>query len=343
MRQVRVLIADDDEDQADALTMRCRALGLQVDSAGNALIALQKIEENEPDLVVLDVNMPCGNGLSVCETMANHPRLRSIPVIIFTGDKDREIQRRCHSMCAYYVPKCPDVWSRIDPLLRQLLHLAPRASDAPTAESPLGERSPAETQPGAAARPSRYRRKDAVPLADRQSENDSALPGAMPPCATEGRPWVLCIDDDSEFSWALKLRLARHGVDLLPTYAGMQGYRCAFENRARAILLDYEMPDGDGSYILRRLKENPLTQTIPVIVVSGHHNRALERQMFNLGAVGFMTKPIDWDRLWAKLRPYVETRRSPNVDVADVGSPLDLTWRQKGAIGPSTDRRSRAR
>jgi DNA-binding response OmpR family regulator len=153
-------------------------------------------------------------------------------------------------------------------------------------------------------------------LVARQGEDNSALPGATPPCAAESRPWVLCIDDDSEFSWALKLRLAPHGVDLLPAYAGMEGYRCAFENRARAILLDYEMPDGDGSYILRRLKENPLTQTIPVIVVSGRHDRALERKMFNLGAIGFLTKPIDWDALWAKLRPYVETRHSPSGEEA---------------------------
>ena len=198
-----------------------------MDSAGNAIIAWQKIEENEPHLVVLDVNMPCGNGLSVCETMADHPRLRGVPVIILTGDKDQNIQRRCYGLSAYYVPKCQNVWPRIKPLLHQLLPLAPLSPDAPAAasvaaaESPLSQRPLAEPQVEIAAQPPRHCRSGASPLAVRHGEDNVAPPG------TDTLPQVLCIDDDYEFSRGLKLRLARRGVDLLPALDGMEGYRCA--------------------------------------------------------------------------------------------------------------------
>ncbi len=88
-------------------------------------------------------------------------------------------------------------------------------------------------------------------------------------------------------------------------FAGRDGVRSAFTNQAQAIILDYQMPDGDGAYVLRRLKENPITRDIPVIVMTGLRDRHVERQVTNLGAECFMTKPYDWPKLWAKLQEYL--------------------------------------
>ena len=116
----KVLIADDDADIVDLLTLRCRECGLYVDSANNAMTALGKIEEMLPDVVILDIDMPYGNGLSVCEMMASHAALRAIPVIILTGNTSEETVRRCHQMCAFYVLKAPNLWSRVKPVLNYL-------------------------------------------------------------------------------------------------------------------------------------------------------------------------------------------------------------------------------
>jgi DNA-binding response OmpR family regulator len=118
--QKTVLIADDDESLTEILCARCESLGLAVDVANNAMTALGKIDEMMPDVVILDVEMPLGNGLSVCEMMATHRNLATIPVIMLTGRSDRETIRRCHDLCAFYVSKNGDVWSRIEPLLREL-------------------------------------------------------------------------------------------------------------------------------------------------------------------------------------------------------------------------------
>ena len=121
MRRRTVIIADDDRELVDLLTIRCQRLGLEVDTAFNAMTALRKIEQAEPDLAIVDVNMPLGNGLALCEMMASHERLKQIPVIVLTGNTANDTVRRCHDLCAYWVPKCPDVWGRLEPLVTEIL------------------------------------------------------------------------------------------------------------------------------------------------------------------------------------------------------------------------------
>ncbi|MBX3437620.1 MAG: response regulator, partial [Planctomycetaceae bacterium] len=133
-----ILIADDDTDLVELLARHCRALGYGVDTAPDALTALRKIDQVRPALVILDINMPGGNGLSVREMMADNNQLSSIPVIILTGKTDEQVMRRCFESCAYYVAKCPDVWSRIEPLVHEILEGAPggESSDAVATEKP---------------------------------------------------------------------------------------------------------------------------------------------------------------------------------------------------------------
>jgi DNA-binding response OmpR family regulator len=294
MTSSRVLIADDDVDLAGALAQRCRGLGLAVDTASTAMEALRKIEMRRPDAAILDVNLPEGTGLAVCEMLSNHAELKSVPVIILTGMKDPNTIQRCHELRAFYVTKCADVWSRVRPLLAELLELS---DDAPSmsARPDASVGAPSPQTPSAVI--------DAVFEALAWDKNvldaGQAAPDAPQP------PWVLCIDDDATFSFGLQLRLQEHGVEVLRAFAGREGYRSAFHSQAQAIILDYELPDGNGDYVLRRLKESPVTRDIPVIVLTGQRDRRLERTMYNLGAASFMNKPYDWPLLWEELQRHL--------------------------------------
>src|SRR5262245_6585463 len=70
-------------------------------------------------------------------------------------------------------------------------------------------------------------------------------------------PRVLCIDDDPEYIQALKIRLESRGISVLRATTGLDGYCCALGESADAILLDYQLPNGCGDYILEQLKSNP--------------------------------------------------------------------------------------
>ena len=110
-----ILIADDDADFRKLLAIRCANLGTEVIESDSAVSALAKADAREPALIILDVNMPAGNGMAACEMLSSHERLSSVPVIIVSGNRDPDIERRCNAMAAYYVPKCDDTWSRLEP------------------------------------------------------------------------------------------------------------------------------------------------------------------------------------------------------------------------------------
>ena len=116
---------------------------------------------------------------------------------------------------------------------------------------------------------------------------------------------VLCIDDDAEYIQALKTRLESRGIVVLCATTGLDGFCCAVGEPVDAILLDLQLPNGCGDYILRQLKVNLATQKIPVIVISGSKDRALEYTLVNGGAVRFMHKPLDFEELMSELRKHL--------------------------------------
>jgi response regulator RpfG family c-di-GMP phosphodiesterase len=118
-------------------------------------------------------------------------------------------------------------------------------------------------------------------------------------------PRVLCIDDDEEYIQALQTRLKWRGIAVCRATTGLDGYCCAVGEPADVILLDYQLPNGRGDYILQQLKANFATQEIPVIVISGSRDRALEYTLLNEGAVRFFHKPLDFEELMSELRKHM--------------------------------------
>jgi CheY-like chemotaxis protein len=119
-----VLIADDDHDLLESLSRRCQGLGLNVRTVDNSLDLLNAMHGDPPSVACIDVQMPLGTGLNACEMLAADPQLAHIPLIVMTGKSDPETIQRCWQLKAYYVLKCPDIWPRLEPLLRELLQLS---------------------------------------------------------------------------------------------------------------------------------------------------------------------------------------------------------------------------
>lgn len=287
-----VLIADDNTDIVDVLRLRCEKLGLNVLEASNAMEALAKAEAFHPEAIVLDVNMPHGNGLSVCEMLVNHEKLNSIPVIVLTGNTSSEVVKRCHQLCAFYIPKSTDIWSQIEPLLCDLLKISPRKNEMSEALEEDASTS-------------------CVEILDRvfdilgvEMEQREAKP-TTDPTEVDSSPWVLTIEDDEDVAFSLRRRLQGIGITAVNSNEGADGYRYAFMSAPSAIILDYELPGGDGAYVMRRLKESPVTADIPVVVLTGRKEGYIERQMRSMGASAFFTKPIHWEQIQETLTDLV--------------------------------------
>ena len=99
--------------------------------------------------------------------------------------------------------------------------------------------------------------------------------------------------------------MKRYGIEVVRAYSGIEGYRKAFMHPANAVILDVELPNGQGDYVLRRLKENPVTKDLPVIVLTGRKERTVERKMRAMGCDAYLTKPVDIEVLLRELRRFI--------------------------------------
>jgi DNA-binding response OmpR family regulator len=126
-----ILIADDDIGLVRLLRISLETLGVKILQAHDAMYALTVIHKSPPDMVILDVNMPAGNGLSACEMLASDRRLSRLPVIILTGDSSEATLVRCKQMRAHRVLKGPQAITEVRGLVCRLLSIKAAGLVAP--------------------------------------------------------------------------------------------------------------------------------------------------------------------------------------------------------------------
>ena len=116
-----ILIADDDVDLIRLLRTGLQSLPIDIRETYDATSALTIIQRCPPSLVILDINMPGGNGLSACEMLKSDKHMARVPVIILSGRSDDATRDRCRQMGAHFVCKGPNVLGEIKQLVCQLL------------------------------------------------------------------------------------------------------------------------------------------------------------------------------------------------------------------------------
>jgi DNA-binding response OmpR family regulator len=86
--QKLILVVDDDPDLVEAVSMKLEAKKFRVAKAYDGVEAMDRINEEKPDLVILDVMMPRKNGWDVCDEIKNSDALKDIPVVLLTAVAD---------------------------------------------------------------------------------------------------------------------------------------------------------------------------------------------------------------------------------------------------------------
>jgi PAS domain S-box-containing protein len=131
---------------------------------------------------------------------------------------------------------------------------------------------------------------------------------------------VLVVEDDKDIANLIRLHLAGDGREVLVAQRGDEALEVARRERPDLITLDVLLPDADGFGVLEKLKSDPVTRGIPVIVVSILQDRD---DGLRLGAVDYITKPIDENRLVRAVRR-VLVRGGTVLAVDDDKDTLDL-------------------
>ncbi|MEI7500010.1 MAG: response regulator [Bacteroidota bacterium] len=110
---------------------------------------------------------------------------------------------------------------------------------------------------------------------------------------------ILVVDDDPKIVQQISNALEEGGYHSIGTTSGKEALKLALKYKPYAITLDIIMPEIDGWEVLQRLKANPETSHIPVIIISISDDK---QTSFALGAVGYVAKPVDRQILISEIR-----------------------------------------
>jgi len=119
---------------------------------------------------------------------------------------------------------------------------------------------------------------------------------------------LLIIDDEEDLSSMLSFRLRNIGFEAITAASGNRGVELARDARPDLILLDLMMPGMDGYVVSKKLKSDPLTRDIPIIVFSAVGNKNTKETVEKIGAAGFIEKPFEPEFLISKIHEFLEVK-----------------------------------
>jgi two-component system, cell cycle response regulator DivK len=117
---------------------------------------------------------------------------------------------------------------------------------------------------------------------------------------------ILLVEDNEMNRDMLSRRLVRKGFEVLIAVDGQEGVDMAHSESPSLILMDMSLPVMDGWEAVRALKDNPETQSIPVLGLSAHAMTPDRDKAIKAGCDDYDTKPVDIKRLMGKIQALLE-------------------------------------
>ena len=282
----RFLVIDDYDTMRSVTIGQLKSLGAEkISQAANGKEALRLLHNLPFDIVLSDWNMPVMDGLELLKAVRADEKLKHLPFVMITADAERH---RVDDVIACGVSDLlvkPYNAMRLLSRVEKALSWKPRAISAA-----LASLAPALDHHG-------------VELASVPKESV--------------RPTILVVDDtpdnlhllSSLFNNEYRVLVARNGESALDI--------CTSDNPPDLVLLDIVMLGMDGFEVAKKMREHPNSEHIPLIFVTSMTDNGTRLKGMELGAVDFVTKPIDPAVLIPRVRNfmrYVELHRHLQSD-----------------------------
>lgn len=292
MRKIKLLLVDDEEDYVRTMAERLEMRDVGSRVALNGEQALQMVQDDAPDVMVLDLRMPGINGMEVLERVKKeHPHMQ---VIILTGHGSAREEHEARRLGAFeYLQKPADTtrllatvrsaWRKSLTFLRESKEEFDRTMGAAAlAEGGLVEEA---------------RSHMATAHADPDAAADDVPDGREPPARTLN---VLYVDDEEDYARTMAERMEMRGLGGGVALSGEDALRMLEDDLPDVMVLDLRMPGIDGLEVLRRVKTTH--PSIAVIVMTGQGSEQDEQEAKRLGAFAYLTKPVDITELMETVR-----------------------------------------
>jgi DNA-binding NtrC family response regulator len=258
----KVLLVDDEEDFLDVVAERMRARGIEVSTTTSAKDALEMIEQESFDAIVMDLMMPELQGTKALKAIRN--KKRELQVILLTGYVTVEqVVQALRSGAMDIIEKPPDL-DLLTEDIKKAHEQKERILDEKKAEKKL------------------------------KKKRSIILKGGL-----KMKPRVLLVDDEEELVLTLSERLTVRDYDVSTSMSGEDAVEKLKHYNFDVVILDVAMPDMDGIETLRKIKSmKPLTE---VIMLTGHGTVESAIEGMKLGAFDFLMKPCKTEELVAKI------------------------------------------
>lgn len=138
---------------------------------------------------------------------------------------------------------------------------------------------------------------------------------------------ILVIDDDKAINELIKVNLQLAGYSVIQAMDGTKGFALAKQELPNLILLDVMMPEVDGFTVAQRIRQNPETKNIPILMLTALSQLNDKVKGFDLGVDDYLTKPFEMDELKVRIRALLKrTRQIPeSVAVREILNVNEIT------------------
>lgn len=116
---------------------------------------------------------------------------------------------------------------------------------------------------------------------------------------------ILLVEDEPVIGRLTSIRLQKAGYNVVHALDGHSGWEMLRAHRPDLILLDYHLPDMNGTDFGRAIQKDPRTAEIPIILISASPEDESNKRKES-GAVGFVAKPYDAPALLALIQKWIE-------------------------------------
>jgi CheY-like chemotaxis protein/GAF domain-containing protein/HAMP domain-containing protein len=264
----RLLVVEDNPAEQLSISELLGHDDLDIVVADTGAAALAAMAEHPVDCVVLDLRLPDMTGFEVLETISKDESLATVPVVVFTGrELSAEEDAKLRTLARSVVVKGVESPERLLDETSLFLHR-------------VTSRLPREKQN----------------MLERLHRSDDDLVGKA----------VLVVDDDVRNIFALSSVLERRGMKVLTASTGSEAIELLERTDDLSIvLMDIMMPEMDGYQTMRRIRENPSLQRLPIVALTAKAMKGDREKCFEAGASDYLAKPVNTDQLLSALRMWL--------------------------------------
>src|SRR2546425_888049 len=266
--QRKLLVVEDQVEERQRIVELIGHDDVCITAVGSGSEALASLRAESFDCVVLDLRLSGTSVFALLEQIHNDPRLRELPVIVYTPKDLTENEK-----------------ARLTKLAKRILVKDIHSPERLLAETNLFLHRVAANLPEAKQR-----------ILERLYQSDTALAGKR----------ALIVDDDIRNVFALTTVLERHQMEVLTAENGKAAIHLLKKTPGiDVVLMDIMMPEMDGYDTMRAIRKIDTFKALPIIALTAKAMKGDREKCVEAGASGYLSKPVNTEQLLSLLRVWL--------------------------------------